>query len=111
MDSQNRDMQSTPKEETIAEAKRNDGYFTLLCDDIKDPLKALATYRNKAPVEKAFGNSKERLRLRRVEVSLEKSLDGKLFVEFIALIILSYIKKQMQDTKLFKGCYDDRSAG
>ncbi len=37
-------VQWTPKEEAIAESKRNDGYFTLLCNDIKDPLKALATY-------------------------------------------------------------------
>ncbi len=64
-------VQWTPKEEAIAEAKGNDGYFTLLSNDIKDPLKALATYRNKDLVEKAF------------------------VVEFIALIILSYIKKQM----------------
>jgi hypothetical protein len=35
-------------------------------------------------------------------VSSEQSLDGKLFVEFVALIYLSYIKKQMQDQNLFK---------
>ena len=35
-------------------------------------------------------------------VSSEKSLEGKLFVEFIALIYLSYIKKRMQDAGLFK---------
>ena len=29
------------------------------------------------------------------------SLNGKLFVEFVALIYLSYIKKKMQDAKLF----------
>ena len=29
------------------------------------------------------------------------SLDGKLFVEFIALIFLSYIKKQMQEKEMF----------
>ena len=32
----------------------------------------------------------------RTLVSSEKSLDGKLFVEFVALIYLSYLKKQMQ---------------
>ncbi len=32
----------------------------------------------------------------------EQSLDGKLFVEFVALIYLSYIKKQMQEADLFK---------
>ncbi len=35
-------------------------------------------------------------------VSSEASLEGKLFVQFIALIFLSYIKKQMQDNDLFK---------
>lgn len=34
-------------------------------------------------------------------VSSELSLDGKLFVAFIALIILSYVKRHMQDAKLF----------
>ena len=57
---------------------------------------------NKDVVEKAFGNLKERLNMRRTLVSSEQSLDGKLFVEFIALIYLSYIKKQMQDHDLFK---------
>ena len=53
-------------------------------------------------VEKAFGNLKERLNLRRALVSSEQSLSGKLFVEFIALIYLSYVKKQMQDNNLFR---------
>ena len=29
-------------------------------------------------------------------------MNGKLFVEFIALIYLSYVKKRMQDAKLFE---------
>ena len=37
-----------------------------------------------------------------MEVSSELSLDGMLFVEFIALIYLSYLKKTMQDKNLFK---------
>lgn len=35
-------------------------------------------------------------------VSSEASLEGKLFVEFIALIYLSYIKRQMSENNLFK---------
>ena len=65
-------------------------------------IEALELYRNKDVIEKAFGNLKERLNMRRTLVSSEKSLDGKLFVEFIALIYLSYIKKKMQDNGLFK---------
>jgi len=90
------------KEDALAAAKRNYGYFTLVSNEIKDAVEALEIYRNKDLVEKAFDNLKERLNLRRVAVSSEQSLDGKLFVQFIALIFLSYITKKMQDNKLFK---------
>lgn len=90
------------KEEALAEAKRNYGYFALLSNEIKDAVEALEIYRNKDLVEKAFDNLKERLNLRRLAVSSEQSLDGKLFVQFIALIFLSYITKKMQENKLFK---------
>ena len=92
----------TAKQEAMDEAKKNYGYFALLSNDIKDPILALEIYRNKDLVEKAFGNLKERLNFRRPGVSSDQSLDGKLFVEFIALIYLSYLKKKMQDKKLFQ---------
>lgn len=85
----------------MAEAKSRFGYFALLSNEIKDPIAALEIYRNKDVVEKAFSDIKGRLNCRRTLVSSELSLDGKLFVEFIALIILSYIKKHMQDARLF----------
>ncbi len=97
-----RGIKAFVKEEVIAEAKKNYGYFALLSNDVKDAIGALEIYRNKDLVEKTFGNLKERLNLRRLAVSSELSLDGKLFVEFIALIFLSYIKKKMQETNLFK---------
>jgi transposase len=37
-----------------------------------------------------------------MQVSSELSLNGKLFVEFVALIFLSYVKKKMQDARLFE---------
>ncbi len=90
------------KEEAMAEAKQNFGYFALVSNEIKDAIEALEIYRNKDLVEKAFGNLKERLNQRRVAVSSEKSLDGKIFVQFIALIFLSYITRKMQGNNLFK---------
>lgn len=74
----------------------------MLSNEIKDPIEALDVYRKKDLIEKAFGNLKERLNFRRMEVSPERSLDGKLFVEFVALIYLSHIKKVMQEKKLFQ---------
>lgn len=91
----------TPKQSAMDEAKENYGFFALLSNDIKDPIKAIEIYRNKDVVEKAFGNLKERLSFNRPGVSSDQSFDGKLFTEFIALIYLSYIKKQMQDHNLF----------
>jgi len=78
------------------------GYFVLLTNEKMNATKALQLYRNKDVIEKAFGNLKDRLSMRRMLVSSEHSLNGKLFVEFIALILLSYIKKQMQVKNLYK---------
>jgi transposase len=91
-----------PKEDAMFEAAKNYGYFALLSNEVKDPYEALSLYRSKDVVEKAFGNLKERLSFRRMQVSSELSLNGKLFVEFVALIYLSYVKKKMQEAKLFE---------
>jgi transposase len=92
----------TAKQEAIDEVKKNYGFFAMLSNEVKDPIEALEIYRNKDLVEKAFGNLKERLSFNRTAVSSDLSLDGKLFVEFIALIYLSHIKKRMQEKDLFK---------
>ncbi len=97
-----RGIRITPKEEVITEETKYDGYFALLSNEVKDPFEALSLYRSKDIVEKAFGNLKERLNFRRLQVSSELSLNGKLFVEFIALIYLSYVKHKMQEAKLFE---------
>ena len=91
-----------PKEAAMLEAAKNYGYFALLSNEVKDPGEALSLYRSKDVIEKAFGDLKERLNFRRMQVSSELSLNGKLFVEFVALIYLSYVKKKMQDANLFE---------
>ena len=92
----------TVNDDIVRKARTYYGYFALVSNAKMDAITALETYRNRDLVEKAFGNLKERLNLRRTLVSSETSLSGKLFVEFVALIYLSYIKKQMQDNNLFK---------
>lgn len=62
----------------------------------------LSLCRSKDIVEKGFGNLEERLNFRKMQVSSELSLNGKLFVEFVTLIYLSFIKKKMQDAKLLE---------
>ena len=91
-----------PKEDAMRQTARNYGYFALLSNEVKNPFEALSLYRSKDIVEKGFGNLKERLNFRRMQTSSELSLNGKLFVEFVALIYLSCVKKKMQDAGLFE---------
>jgi len=91
-----------PRQDAIDAAEKNYGYFALISNDIKDPLEALGIYRGKDVIEKAFGNLKERLNMRRTSVSSEESLEGKLFVQFVALTYLSYINKAMSENNLYK---------
>jgi len=95
-------MKLEPKEDAIRAVEKDYGYIFLMTNEIKDPVKALETYRSKDTIEKAFGNLKERLNMRRMAVSSEENFEGKLFIQFVALIYLSYIKKVMNEQGLFK---------
>lgn len=90
------------KEDAIKEARRYLGYFVLISNEKMDAFTALHLYRMKDVVEKAFGNLKERLNMRRLLVSSEKGLDGKIFVEFVALILISYLDHKMKEANLYK---------
>jgi transposase len=95
-------IQVTTNEKAVEEATRYYGFFALLSNINMDSVAAIEIYRNKDLVEKTFGNIKDRLNQRRTLVSSEHSLNGKLFVVYIGLIYLSYIKKHMQEAELFK---------
>jgi transposase len=97
-----RGVSITPRQEAIDLAERDYGYFALISNDIKDSMEALKLYRSKDLIEKAFGNLKERLNMRRTSVSSEQNLEGKLFVQFVALMYLSYITATMNERGMFK---------
>lgn len=97
-----RGVRVMPRHAAMDKAKSRFGFFVLLSKEVRTSRMALEIYRNKDVVEKAFGNIKERLNGKRMLVSSVASLEGKLFVEFIALIYLSYIKKQMSENNLFR---------
>lgn len=97
-----RGLKVLPRQDVLDETRRNYGYFALLGNDTLSARDALDIYRRKDVVEKAFGNLKERLNMRRMAVSSEHSLDGKVFVEFIALIYLSHLLEKMKQADLFK---------
>lgn len=96
-----RGISLTYNQEAINKARKRYGFFVLISNEVKDPVTALKLYRTRDVVEKAFGNLKDRLNFRRSLTSSESSLEGKLFVEFVGLIYLSYIKKKMDEAGLF----------
>ena len=96
-----RGIKVEPKQEVIDQAEKNFGYFVLMSNGLKDSIEALNIYRTKDLIEKSFENLKEHLNMRRESVSSEEGLEGKLFLQFVALIYTCYIKKVMDDKKLF----------
>ena len=97
-----RGVKVTSKQKAIDEVTKDYGYFALLGNEPLSAEEALTVYRNKDEVEKAFYDIKDRLDCRRTSVPSELSLNGKIFVEFIALIFISYIKKMMKEKKLYQ---------
>ena len=100
-ESPQRGLSLSYKQDAINAARERYGFFTLISNEVKDPITAIRLYRMRDVVEKAFWNIKERLNLKRTLTSSESALEGKLFVEFVALIYLSYIKNKMEEAGLF----------
>lgn len=97
-----RGLTVTVRQDEVDKARERYGFFVLLSNEVKDPFTALSLYRTRDVVEKAFWNIKDRLNLRRTLTSSESALEGKLFVSFVALIYLSYLKKRMEKSGLLQ---------
>ena len=90
-------------EATIADYKRNRiGWFILAGNDIKDKAKALTVYRAKDAVEKCFDDLKNDLDMKRIRMHTKESMDGRIFIQFIALLITTRLKQIMAEAGWFK---------
>ncbi len=78
------------------------GYFVLASNDEKDSTKALDVYRKKDIVEKSFDNLKSSLESKRMRTHSKETMEGRFFLQFIALILMMAIQNKMQEQKLFK---------
>lgn len=82
--------------------KRYSGFQALLSTSVKDPIEALRIYRDKDVVEKSFDDLKNQLDMKRLRMHGSKATDGRLFVQFIALILMSGLRKEMRKSTLIK---------
>jgi len=81
---------------------RYSGFQALLTNSIKDPLESLQIYRDKDVVEKSFDDLKNQLDMKRLRMHSSATVDGKLFVQFISLIYMSALRKEMRKSGLIK---------
>ena len=90
-------------EDAIAEYKRNHvGWFILAGNDIKDKVKALQVYRAKDAVEKCFDDLKNDLDMKRIRMHTKETMEGRIFIQFIALLITTRLKEVMNEAGWFK---------
>jgi transposase len=78
------------------------GWMVLISGHLKDSGEALMIYRGKDVVEKGFYRLKDDLDLHRLRIHSDNAMRGKVFIGFIALIIMSHIHVTMAREKLYK---------
>lgn len=78
------------------------GWFVLITNRIKDKVDALMIYRQKDAVEKHFDDLKNDLDMKRLRIHSEAAMDGRIFLQFLALVLSTQLKQVMHRQNLFK---------
>jgi transposase len=78
------------------------GWMVLISNDVSNVKEAVSIYREKDVVEKGFFRLKNCLDLGRLRVHRSDCMQNKVFVGFIALILMSHIHKVMMEKELYK---------
>jgi len=77
------------------------GWVVVISNFVSDTKEAIKIYREKDIVEKGFHRLKNSLDLGRLRVHSEASMQNKVFIGFISLILLSAIHNVMQDEMMY----------
>jgi transposase len=89
------------REDVVASELKTAGWLVLISNRITHAQEAIRIYREKDIVEKGFQRLKNSLDLGRLRVHHEESMHNKIFIGFIALILLSNIHQVMVEHKLY----------
>jgi transposase len=90
------------RDDVIEAERATFGYFALLTNDTSLTAHgALAVYRAKDMIEKAFGDIKDRLDFRPPKAGNTETLRGKLLCVFVALILACELRGRMAKTGLY----------
>jgi len=87
----------------IDEKLNRAGFFVLLTNDPElSSEDVLSIYRGRDAIEKAFDQFKNGLDFRRLRIHTGKTMDGKVFVGFMALVMRSYMLKKAKESQVTK---------
>jgi transposase len=73
-----------------------------LTNSTKDPVESLRIYRDKDAIEKSFDDLKNQLDMKRLRMHSSETVDGRIFVQFISLIYMSALRREMRRTGLLE---------
>ncbi len=90
------------RNDVLEKAMYTAGWVVLISNDIADALQAMCIYRDKDVVEKGFLRLKNSIDLGRLRVHSDQAMQGKLFVGFLASILMAEINKKMVEHDLYK---------
>ena len=88
--------------DAIEQRLQHSGWMVLISNHIAGASEALTVYRTKDVVEKGFFRMKNCLDLGRLRVHNDHRMQSKLFVGFIALIIMAHIHNIMSANKMYE---------
>jgi len=89
-------------EEIQKHRQRYAGFFCILSSKLKDPIDALRIYREKDVVENSFDDLKNALDMRRLRIHSAAAMDSRLFLQFLALILICRIRNTTREDKILR---------
>jgi hypothetical protein len=79
------------------------GFFSIMTTQKMEATEALEIYRRKEAVENCFDDLKNALDMKRLRIHLSQAMDSRLFIQFIALILLSRVRQVTRESLALKG--------
>ena len=73
------------------------GYWCIHTSAEKDARKALSAYRKRSSIEQLFDDLKNTLDCNRLRVHTKEAMQGRLFIQFVALILLTELKRMIKE--------------
>lgn len=91
----------TIDKEKLLEALKYKGYLLIMTKDFSKTSEAeLTDYRDKEVAENAFDDVKNLLDMKRLNIRSDEALQSKIFLVFLSLIFVSYIRNTLKENNL-----------